>query len=58
MAARSGDPCPKCRCGRLSVASSQQQGAYQIRYLRCRDCGATDKHVVAATEVRRMKDAG
>jgi uncharacterized protein YbaR (Trm112 family) len=58
MAAKSGDPCPKCRGGRLAVASSQQQGEYQIRYLRCRDCGTTDKHVLAAAEVRRVKIAG
>ena len=55
MAARTNDPCPKCRVGRLSVASSQQQGEYQIRYLRCRECGNTDKHALPATEVRRMK---
>jgi hypothetical protein len=55
MAAKTNDPCPKCRCGRLAVASSQQQGEYQIRYLRCRECGNTDKQVLAAVEVRRMK---
>jgi hypothetical protein len=55
MAAKTNDPCPKCRVGRLSVASSQQQGEYQIRYLRCRECGNTDKHILPATEVRRMK---
>jgi hypothetical protein len=55
MAAKTNDPCPKCRCGRLAVASSQQQGEYQIRYLRCRECGATDKHVLQAVEIRRMK---
>ena len=55
MAAKTNDPCPKCRVGRLAVASSQQQGEYQIRYLRCRECGATDKHVLQAVEVRRMK---
>jgi hypothetical protein len=55
MAAKTGDPCPKCREGRLLVASSQQHGEYQIRYLRCRECGCTDKHILPATEVRRMK---
>jgi hypothetical protein len=55
MAARSGDSCPKCTAGRLLVASSQRQGEYQIRYLRCRDCGCTDKHVLPAVEVRRAK---
>jgi Zn finger protein HypA/HybF involved in hydrogenase expression len=51
--AASGDSCPKCRAGRLAVASSQRAGAYQTRYLRCKRCGATDKHVVAAGEIRR-----
>jgi hypothetical protein len=55
MAAKSGDSCPKCTAGRLLVASSQRQGEYQIRYLRCRDCGCTDKHVLPAVEVRRAK---
>ena len=51
--AASGDACPKCPAGRLAVASSQRAGAYQTRYLRCAKCGATDKHVVAAGEIRR-----
>jgi hypothetical protein len=42
----------------LVVASSQQQGEYQIRYLRCRCCGTTDKHVLPAVEVRRVKPLG
>jgi hypothetical protein len=53
MAAKAGDSCQKCRGGRLLVASSQQQGEYQIRYLRCTECGCTDKHVLLAREVRR-----
>lgn len=57
MAAKSGDSCPNCKIGKLLVASSQRQGEYQIRYLRCR-CGATDKHVLPAAEVRRVKLAG
>jgi hypothetical protein len=57
MAAKTGDHCPKCRDGKLLVASSQQQGEYQIRYLRCRCCGATDKHILAANEIRRTKVA-
>jgi hypothetical protein len=57
MAAKSGDPCPACKSGRLLVASSQRQGEYQIRYLRCR-CGHTAKHVLPAGEVRRVKLAG
>jgi hypothetical protein len=56
MAAKSGDSCPNCKIGKLLVASSQRQGEYQIRYLRCR-CGATDKHVLPAAEVRRAKPA-
>jgi hypothetical protein len=56
--AASGDPCPRCPSGRLVVASSQQQGEYQIRYLRCRCCGTTDKHVLPAVEVRRVKPLG
>jgi hypothetical protein len=55
MAAKSGDICPKCSTGRLLVASSQAQGEYQIRYLRCRECGCTDKSVLPAVEVRRLK---
>jgi hypothetical protein len=57
MAVKAGDRCPKCRGGKLLIASSQQQGEYQVRYLRCRCCGATDKHVLAAAEVRRVKPA-
>jgi len=57
MAAKSGDKCPACDAGTLAVASSQRQGEYQIRYLRCR-CGNTDKHVVPAREVRRHKLVG
>jgi hypothetical protein len=55
MAAKSGDPCPRCRDGRLAVASSQRSGDYQTRYLRCAKCGCTDKQIVAATEIRRVK---
>jgi formate dehydrogenase maturation protein FdhE len=55
MAAKSGDACPQCPAGRLAVASSQRQGEYQIRYLRCRTCGCTGKHVLPAVEVRRAK---
>jgi DNA-directed RNA polymerase subunit RPC12/RpoP len=51
--AASGDTCPRCRDGRYGVASSQRAGDYQTRYLRCPRCGATDKQVVAAVEVRR-----
>lgn len=58
MAAKSGDECPQCKTGRLLVASSQRQGEYQIRYLRCRACGCTDKHVLPGGEVRRLKVAG
>ena len=58
MAAKSCDPCPQCKSGRLLVASSQRQGEYQIRYLRCRVCGCTDKHVLPGVEVRRLKAAG
>jgi hypothetical protein len=54
MAAKSGDSCPRCREGKFAVASSQRSGEYQIRYLRCR-CGNTDKHIVAAAEIRRVK---
>jgi len=39
------------------VASSQRHGEYQIRYLRCRHCGATDKHILAAAEVAKQKSA-
>jgi hypothetical protein len=54
MAARSGDPCPRCREGKFVVASSQRSGDYQTRYLRCR-CGNTDKHILPAAEIRRVK---
>jgi hypothetical protein len=54
MAAKTGDPCPRCKLGRLAIASSQQHGEYQVRYLRCK-CGATDKHVLPAAQVRRTK---
>jgi hypothetical protein len=37
-----------------NVASSQRSGDYQTRYLRCR-CGNTDKHIIPATEIRRVK---
>jgi len=56
--ASSGDPCPKCRDGKLAVASSQRSGEYQTRYLRCQRCGCTDKQILAAAEVRRVKIAG
>ena len=55
MAAKSGDSCPRCRRGKLAVASSQRSGDYQTRYLRCAACGCTDKQVVPATDVRRTK---
>jgi len=51
--AASGDSCPRCREGRLAVASSQRSGEYQTRYLRCTRCGCTDKQIVPAGEVRR-----
>jgi hypothetical protein len=54
MAAKSGDSCPICKSGKLLVASSQRSGEYQIRYLRCR-CGNTDKHIIPAAEIRRVK---
>jgi hypothetical protein len=54
MAAKSGDVCPNCKTGKLLVASSQRQGMYQIRYLRCR-CGNTDKDIRSAAEIRRVK---
>jgi DNA-directed RNA polymerase subunit M/transcription elongation factor TFIIS len=57
MAAKSGDPCPRCREGRLVVASSQRSGEYQTRYLRCQRCGNTDKHILPANEIRRVKVA-
>jgi hypothetical protein len=57
MAAKSGDPCPRCREGRLVVASSQRSGEYQTRYLRCQRCGCTDKHILPANEIRRVKVA-
>jgi len=53
--AASGDSCPKCREGRLAVASSQRCGEYQTRYLRCPRCGCTDKQVVHSGEIRRVK---
>jgi len=53
--AASGDPCPKCRQGRLGVASSQRSGEYQTRYLRCERCGATDKQTLPAAEIVRRK---
>ena len=55
MAAKTGDSCARCRGGRLQIASSQRQGEYQIRYLRCDSCGCTGKHVLNAVEVRRMR---
>jgi hypothetical protein len=54
MAAKSGDSCPLCKSGKFVVASSQRSGEYQTRYLRCR-CGNTDKHIVPAAEIRRVK---
>lgn len=57
MAAKTGDPCPACRKGRLAVASSQRSGEYQTRYLRCGKCGCTDKQILHAAEVRRVKVA-
>jgi hypothetical protein len=51
--ASSGDPCPKCRDGKLAVASSQRSGEYQTRYLRCARCGCTDKQILRAVNVRR-----
>ena len=54
MAARSGDRCQRCCTGKLLVASSQRQGVYQIRYLRCA-CGNTDKDIRLAAEIRRVK---
>jgi len=57
MVAKSGEKCPKCSHGKLLVASSQRHGEYQIRYLRCRVCGATDKHILAAAEISRPKSA-
>lgn len=54
MAAKTNDQC-SCRRGRLEIASSQRHGEYQVRYLRCRACGCTDKHVLHAVEVRRLK---
>jgi DNA-directed RNA polymerase subunit M/transcription elongation factor TFIIS len=53
--AASGDSCPRCREGRLAVASSQRSGEYQTRYLRCTRCGNTDKQIVKAVEIRRTK---
>jgi len=53
--AASGDSCPKCREGRLAVASSQRCGEYQTRYLRCPRCGCTDKQMLPAAEVARRK---
>jgi hypothetical protein len=55
MAAKTGDPCQRCRDGKLVVASSQRSGDYQTRYLRCTRCGNTDKHILAASEIRRVK---
>ena len=52
--ANSGDACPKCRSGKLAVASSQRSGDYQTRYLRCAKCGCTDKQIILATKVRRV----
>jgi hypothetical protein len=54
MAAKSGDSCPLCKSGKFVVASSQRSGDYQTRYLRCR-CGNTDKHILPAAEIRRVK---
>lgn len=54
MPAKNGDNC-KCGRGRLEIASSQCRGEYQIRYLRCASCGATDKSVLPAAEVRRRR---
>jgi hypothetical protein len=53
--AASGDSCSKCRAGRLAVASSVRSGEYQTRYLRCTRCGCTDKQVIHAAEIRRVK---
>jgi len=53
--AASGDSCPKCREGRLTVASSVRSGEYQTRYLRCTRCNCTDKQVIHAGEIRRVK---
>ena len=55
MASKAGDLCDKCRAGRLAVASSQRSDDYQIRYLRCNRCGHTDKQIVHAGEIRRMR---
>jgi hypothetical protein len=57
MAAKTGDTCTKCRSGKLAVASSQRSGDYQTRYLRCAKCGSTDKQILAAAEIRRVKVA-
>jgi len=51
--ASSGDSCPRCRDGRLAVASSQRSGEYQTRYLRCPKCGCTDKQILPATAIAR-----
>jgi len=53
MAAKSGDTCSTCRRGVLGVVSSQNRGECQVRYLRCPRCGATDKSVLPASEIRR-----
>jgi formate dehydrogenase maturation protein FdhE len=53
--ASSGDSCPRCRDGKLAVASSVRSGEYQTRYLRCQRCGCTDKQIVKAVEIRRTK---
>jgi len=55
MATSSGDKCPACVAGRFAVASSQRAQNYQVRYLRCNECGRADKQIIPASLIRRVK---
>jgi len=53
MAVKSGDSCSCCKRARLGVVRSCAAGQYQIRYLKCPKCGARERSVVAADNIRR-----
>lgn len=51
----SGDVCPECHAGTMTVYSVRRHADRQTRYLRCDRCGHTGKQHVPATAVRRRK---
>ena len=51
---KSGDWCPACPIGRLTVFSVRRHGDTHIRYLRCDSCRRTSgKETIPAAAVRR-----